>query len=267
VTVTREGALLLTLLACAGLAVGGCGGGDSADDAFREVEQQQAERSQRQQQIAAPRWEPLKTFGGSGDSTATIEVDEEAIRWRASWRCDGGEFELRADDAELGSERCPGEGRWSSIETGEIEIGVRASGPWELRIWQQVESALHEPPLEEIASSTAELVAEGAFYRIENRGEGTARLYRLPSGRLALRMKGFSTAANTDLFVWISEAERPRTTNQALNAPHKQIAVLKSTLGDQNYLLPAGFDPGAARSVVIWCEPVQVAYTAATLSG
>lgn len=251
------------------IAIGGCGGGggDSAGDAFEAVEQQEAERSQRRLEIAAPRWEPLTTLEGSGDSTKTIEIDEDAIRWRASWSCERGEFELTADGTEFGSEDCPGTGRWSSIDTGAVELRVNASGPWRLTVWQQVESPLSEPPPEEIASGAADLLGEGSFYRIENRGDGAASLYRLPNGRLALRMEGFSTAANSDLFVWISEEPRPRTTKQALNAPHEQIAPLKSTLGDQNYLLPQGFDPGAARSVVIWCEPVQIAYTAATLSG
>ena len=253
---------------CVTGAIAGCGGddSDSAGDAFRAVEQQEAERSAQAREIAAPRWEPLKTLEGSGDAADTVEIDSDAIRWRASWTCESGRFELTANGHEFGSENCPGNGRWSSIDTGEFELRVTAAGPWRLTIYQQVESPLRDPPPEEIASGAAELLAEGSFYRIENRGQGRARLYRLPNGRLALRMEGFSTAANTDLFVWISENPRPRTTKQALNSPHEQIAALKSTLGDQNYLLPEGFDPGAAGSVVIWCEPVQIAYTAATLS-
>lgn len=252
--------------AAAALAIG-CGGGDGdAGDAFEAVEQRESERERQQRQVAAPRWEPLQVLEGSGDATETVTVDEEAIRWRASWRCGEGEFELRANGERLSSKPCPSRDRWSSIETGELEFEVKASARWELRIWQQVTSPLREPPPEEVASGEAELIATGAFYRIENRGRGGARLYQLPSGRLALRMEGFSTAANTDLFVWISEDPRPRTTNQAMNAPHEEIAVLKSTLGDQNYLFPEGFDPARARSVVIWCEPVQIAYTAAALT-
>jgi Electron transfer DM13 len=260
-------AICLAALAVA-LLVSGCGDdGDSAGDAFEVVQQQEAERSQQQREIAAPRWEPLRIFEGSGNSTETVQIDEDAIRWRASWSCERGMFELTANGGKFGSGECPGDGRWSSIDTGEIELRVSASGPWRVRVWQQVESALREPPPERIAAGAAQLLGQGRFYRIENRGQGTARLYRLPGGRIALRMEGFSTAANTDLFVWVSEDPRPRTTKQALNSPHQQIAALKSTLGDQNYLLPLGFDPAAARSVVIWCEPIQIAYTAATLAG
>jgi hypothetical protein len=263
------GRSLICLLAIGGgLAIAGCGGdGDSAGDAFEAVERQEAARSEQQREIAAPRWEPLRTFRGAASSTKTVEIDEDAIRWRASWACERGKFALTANGREFGGGDCPGDGRWSTIETGEIELRVDASGPWSLTVWQEVESPLREPPPEEIASGAAELLAQGRFYRIENRGQGTARLYRLASGRLALRMERFSTAANSDLFVWISENPHPRTTKQALNSPHQQIAALKSTLGDQNYLLPRGFDPAAARSVVIWCEPIQIAYTAAMLAG
>jgi Electron transfer DM13 len=266
--VNATGRALCLFVLGGALVLVGCGGdGDSAGDAFEAVEQQEAERSRQQRDIAAPRWEPLRTLRGSGNASETIEIDQDAIRWRASWTCERGRFELTANGREFGGGNCPGDGRWSSIDTGEAELRVSASGPWRVTVWQQVESPLREPPPEEIASGAAELLGGGSFYRIENRGQGTARLYRLPSGRLALRMEGFSTAANTDLFVWISENPRPRTTKQALNSPHEQIAALKSTLGDQNYLLPEGFDPARAHSVVIWCEPIQIAYTAAMLAG
>jgi len=95
---------------------------------------------------------------------------------------------------------------------------------------------------------------------------GCAPKYQLANGRLALRMEGFVTEPNTDLFVWLSEARRPRNTKAAFRARHTEFAGLKSTLGDQNYLLPRDLDASKLRSIVIWCEPVQIAYTAATLT-
>ncbi len=44
------------------------------------------------------------------------------------------------------------------------------------------------------------------------------------------------------------------------------VRRLEATLGDQNYLLPRDVDASKLRSIVIWCEPVQIAYTAATLT-
>lgn len=142
---------------------------------------------------------------------------------------------------------------------------MQAQGPWEAVVEQQVTSPIAEPPLSEMEAEGAEVVASGDFYPIDERGEGRAILHELPSGRLALRLEGFATLANTDLFVWLSEARRPRTTQQVLGSDHTELTLLKSTIGNQNYLLPEDAEADDFRSVVIWCEPVRNAYTAAAL--
>jgi hypothetical protein len=43
------------------------------------------------------------------------------------------------------------------------------------------------------------------------------------------------------------------------------VRALKATRGEQNYLLPAGLRADRVRSVVVWCVPVRIAYTAAAL--
>jgi len=60
-------------------------------------------------------------------------------------------------------------------------------------------------------------------------------------------------------------ASRPRTSEQAAKAKHTVLNPLKSTLGEQNYVIPASSKVGSIRSIVIWCQPIQIAYTAATL--
>jgi len=45
-----------------------------------------------------------------------------------------------------------------------------------------------------------------------------------------------------------------------------EIAELKSTAGNHNYVLPPGSRPSDARSVIIWCAPIRIAYTAAALT-
>jgi len=142
---------------------------------------------------------------------------------------------------------------------------VQTQGRWEVVVEQQVTEPIAEPPLPLMEEEGAEVVASGDFYSIDERGEGRAVLHELPSGRLALRLEGFATLANTDLFVWLSEARRPETTRQVLGADHTELALLKSTIGDQNYLLPEDLESDEIRSIVIWCEPVRNAYTAAAL--
>ena len=99
------------------------------------------------------------------------------------------------------------------------------------------------------------------------RGEGSANLYRLADGRRILRFEGFRTGENTDLFVWLSEAAQPMNSAEAVTTPHVEIANLKSTLGTQNYEIPASVPTEKIRSVVIWCQPVAIAYAVAALAG
>jgi Electron transfer DM13 len=254
---------LLGLTGCGG--GGDDGGGASGEQAFKAVETQVAAGARAAAQRAAPRWEPVRTLSGSGTSSATVEIASNSIQWRARWSCTAGDFGLDVNGRRFGDTTCPGRKTKTAIETGAIDLDVQASGPWRILIEQQVDTPLHQPPLPGMSSATE--LASGPFYKMERRGNGTARLYRLSSGRLALRFEGFETAGNPQLFVWLSTAPRPRTTKQVLNAPHDQIGLLKSTLGEQNYILPADISQDSIRSVAIWCKPIQIAYTAASLSG
>jgi hypothetical protein len=67
-----------------------------------------------------------------------------------------------------------------------------------LAVEQQVDTPINEPPLEEMEADDARVIARGDFYEIDRRGDGTASVYRLGNGRLALRLDGFKTAAETD---------------------------------------------------------------------
>ena len=220
---------------------------------------------------AAPRWQPLATFTGTGDATRSVAIASDAIQWRARWRCQAGERMTVTIDPRprsgpaSGASDCPGTGRASWVTAGRQRMSVKASGGWRVVVEQEVDTPLHEPPTAAMRADGAQVLARGDFYEIERKGKGRALLYRLPGGRLALRMEDFATDSNTDLFVWLSEAPHPRTTRSSFKADHVELALLKSTLGDQNYLLPKGMDAAKIRSVVIWCAPVQIAYTAAAL--
>jgi hypothetical protein len=221
---------------------------------------------------AAPRWDPLTRRGGAGNATERFAVARGAIQWRARFSCRRGRLRLfsvsaRGQRKRLGERRCPGRGEGVSISTGPQRLEVQASGPWRLTVEQQVDTPLHEPPLRAMRSRGSTLVSRGGFYPIEGRGKGTALLYRLRNGRLALRLAHFETTANSDLFVWLSTAGRPKTSKQAVAARHVEAAPLRSTLGDQNYLLPRSTNPQEVKSIVIWCRPVSIAYAAAPLRG
>ena len=240
------------------LAIMACGSEERHSDPFTAVRDRTAERTDR----ASPRWEPVTTLAGSGPARKAFTVADGAIQWRARYRCETGDLRLSADGRSLARASCPGAGTASDVRTGTVTLGVEATGAWRVAVDQQVDTPLREPPLPGMGD---DVLARGDFYGIERRGAGTASLHRLRSDRLALRLDGFSTSANSDLFVWLSTARRPRTTVQAARAPHTVLRELKSTLGSQNYLLPADVEAADVRSVVIWCVPIRIAYTAATL--
>lgn len=268
----RRRAAVLAAAIAATLATTGCGDSDEPTaqaDPFRAIPEDTVVAPADK---AAPRWEPAARFSGSGAATKTVNIAEGAIQWRARWRCENsGRFAItiapapRSGSARAGGE-CPGRGEHAWVTSGRRELRVAASGPWRIEVEQEVDTALHEPPLDAMKAPDAKVLARGDFYEIDRRGSGSASLYRLPGGRLALRMEDFTTEANTDLFVWLSEARRPRNTRAVFRAPHIEVGGLKSTLGDQNYMLPRDLDTSKIRSIVIWCEPVQNAYTAAPLA-
>ncbi len=254
----------------AGVVVGlaGCGSDDDEkrSDPFAKVDP----RIKKTRDIAAPRWEPIATLAGSSPDAESFTVSKRAIQWRARWRCSKGKLNLSVSprprsSPERSGASCPDRGEASWIQSGRQRLSVKASGRWRVVVEQQVDTPLREPPLPAMRAKAAQVLARGRFYRVERRGRGRAELYRLPNGRHALRFENFNTSANTDLFVWLSQARRPRTTKAALRAPHREFTLLKSTLGDQNYLLPRGLDVERFRSIVIWCEPVSIVYTAASL--
>lgn len=218
---------------------------------------------------AAPRWETVTTLSGTGPLQSTeVAILPDAIQWRIRWNCDAGALRITSTPpprrgGPLVAAGCPGKGEAFSIQTGRALLGVDASGPWKAIIDQQVEFPLDEPLTPELAS--APVMAQGSFYRIERDGRGTARLHRLSDGRRVLRLEGFEVSQNTDLFVWLSEAPQPRTSVDAVSAPKVSIGNLRSTVGNQNYEVPSDIPTARIRSVVIWCEPVAIAYIAASL--
>lgn len=257
------------------LALAGCGGDDEdssgrpASDPFKEVSR--ASSSQRTTRRAAPRWERVARFGGAAPAVHPVTIARGAIQWRARWQCSTGRLALAVEptprsDAEKPGGRCPASGEATWVQTGDQRLRVSGGGRWSVVVEQQVDTPLREPPLAAMTAPAARVLKSGSFYGIERQGRGTAKLYRLANGRTALRLDGFRTSSNTDLFIWLSRAARPRTTKAAVAAPRLgRLIALKSTIGEQNYMLARNVDPQRIRSIVIWCVPIQIAYAAAPL--
>lgn len=216
----------------------------------------------------ANRWERVVRFEGEGNlTTRPFEIADGALQWRVTAECTGAPLQVMLPGAAgpISEPECPGSAFGFSIDPGRHTLEVVGAGEWVVTVDQQLNTPVSEPPLPGMADES--LLAEGDFYDIDQSGTGKARLYRLPDRRLAMRFEPFRVTSNSDLFVWISTSEEPRTSEEAFQSKHVEIATLKSTGGPQNYMLPAGFPEEDVGSVVIWCEPIQVAYAAAKLGG
>lgn len=259
------------LLAVGALLVGcGSGGEGEAADPFRIVEPTSVVNPEDLRR-AAPRWEALAKLSGTGKGVRRLEIPGRSIQWRVRWRCKTGKtFTLKTapaatDSPSLVRGRCPGRGVALAARGGRFDLSVEAQGKWTAEVEQQVDAPLREPPLPQMRAAGARVLKRAQIRPVERRGEGTVELYQLPGGRLALRFERFNTTASSDLEVWVSRARRPSTSKAAARSRPVSKSPLKSTSGSQNYLLPRDIKRADVRSIVLWCEPLYVAYASAGL--
>ena len=236
-----------------------------ASASFKPISQGSVPRDERHAQA---RWERLETFRGDGAADESFRIADGAIQWQADWRCRSGNLLMKIGRGEtanktLADTDCPDIGSERSTGDGPGRLSVVASGPWQVTVKQQVDTALVEKPL---AGMTRDrLLARGRVHPIQKKGEGTISLYRLPNGRLALRYEDFYTSPSPGLEVWLSEAEDPRSTLDARRADYVDSGEPRSTFGSYNQVLPRGVSAERINSIVIWCPAVTIAFSAAGL--
>lgn len=234
----------------------------------RVVGETPAQKAARTRLRSQPWWQEVDSFRGDGATqTPALEIGEDAIQSRLKWSCEGGRFIVRAsaEDKPLIDSECGREKTTAPTDKVEGGLQVEAEGPWKLRIEQQVDVPLVEPALPAMTAPGASNVATGGFYRMDQVGKGSVTIFRLPSGRHALRLSGFYVKPNIDLEIRLSPLRAPRTTREYLSAPSTLAAALDITAGSMNFAVPEGVDPTQFRSVVIWCPIIDSAYSAATL--
>ena len=112
-------------------------------------------------------------------------------------------------------------------------------------------------------------VASGSFISHEHTTTGTARVLRHPDGSHQLVLEDLATSNGPDVRVWLSAGpviEGADGWYTAGEHEHLEVAPIKGNLGNQVYDLPAGTDPAAWTSVVLWCEDFGVSFGAAELT-
>lgn len=214
-----------------------------------------------------PWWQEVAVLDGGSARATSVAIDERALQWRVEWRCEHGtlDVETAADVQPPIDATCPAEGTSYATETGPFELSVAGSDAFRVRIEQQVDVPLEEPPLAEMTAPGSGVFATGEFYGMDRRGSGTVTIYELADGSHALRLEEFFVTPNVDLEITFSELAAPQTTEEYEGASSTFVAPLDVTAGSMNFHVPPEVDPGSYRSVVIWCPPLNVAYAAATL--
>lgn len=163
-------------------------------------------------------------------------------------------------------------------------LGIGGAGtlywfqPWRLFTDTVVTDTLSSPPSSApgpaVASPTPDevrvpvVIARGSFVTHEHDTRGEARVVRDPDGAHQLELIGLDTSDGPDLRVWLSDQQvRTGTAGWRVfdDGAYAELGRLKGNQGDQVYRIAAGIDPGAFRSVSIWCKRFSVSFGAAEL--
>lgn len=214
-----------------------------------------------------PWWQEVTTLEGAGSETAPVTIDDDALQWRVKWTCQTGHLTVLGPQGPkpLVDGACPGGKEGFATRTGSMKVKVTADGPWTLRVEQQVDVPLVEPPLATMTAPGATVAGKGDFYRIDQQGSGTVTIYKQADGTSALRLEDFFVSPNAELEVRLSPLKAPQTTEEYAAAESVLVTKLDVTTGALNFAIPEGIDLSKYGSVVIWCQLVHSAYAAATL--
>jgi hypothetical protein len=111
-------------------------------------------------------------------------------------------------------------------------------------------------PLPTSAPTGPVAVKSGLFARVLADGSGKATLFRLTDGTYLLRLEDLSVTNGPDLRVRLLGP----------NGASLDLGGLKGNKGNQNYELPADFDPARYDAVDIWCRTFREQFIKAPFS-
>lgn len=105
----------------------------------------------------------------------------------------------------------------------------------------------------------------GQFHDVVHEGSGVATIYRLPDGKLVLRLENLDVLNGPDLYLYLSVLPDSTDSPPVLANKYLSLGRLKGNKGNQTYDLPADFDPQAFHSVTVWCQQFRVNFATAPL--
>jgi len=163
---------------------------------------------------------------------------------------------------------------WTNVEVNEsfptapVSVSTDESMP-EAEPTAAMATAMAEPDKvmeDEMPSVEMSVLSQGSFYDIAHLGAGQALVYQLADGSHVLRLQDFEVDNGPDLHVYLVPID-PVPDSVGVEIPGSvDLGKLKGNIGDQNYEIPADLDLSQFQSVVIWCQPFRVPFTAAPLT-
>ena len=162
---------------------------------------------------------------------------------------------------------------WTTVEVDEsfptapAPVSTEAAMP-EAEPTAAMATAMAEPDKmmeDEMPAVEMAVLSQGSFYDIAHIGEGQALIYQLTDGSRILRLQDFEVDNGPDLHVYLVPIN-PVPDSVGIEIPGSvDLGKLKGNIGDQNYDIPADLDLSQFQSVIIWCQPFRVPFTAAAL--
>jgi hypothetical protein len=141
----------------------------------------------------------------------------------------------------------------STVSTEKVDDQIPATNP-----------PVTNPPVTNPPASGPVTLSSGSFVSVHHTTTGTAKLIKLADGSFIARLEGFQTDNGPDVHVWVSQSGT--ISDDALRAsPYTDLAKLKSTNGNQNYVIPSSVDVSQIKSIIIWCKAANIAFGGATL--
>jgi hypothetical protein len=115
-----------------------------------------------------------------------------------------------------------------------------------------------------VGRNAPSLLSQGSFTSLGHHTEGTASIYKQGNG-YTLRLREFQHQQRP------GRARLPDHGSRNRQRRHQRrkfldLGVIKGNIGDQNYMLPADFNPADYRGVSIWCKRFGVNFAGASLS-
>jgi hypothetical protein len=116
----------------------------------------------------------------------------------------------------------------------------------------------------------AQIVRQGEFIELDalHSAKGNVSIYRSADGSTLLRFDDFAVVNGPVLTIYLSASVAPLTKEDLSSGTGEfTVALLKGTVGNQQYTIPSELNLSRYKSVVLYSPTIEMVYSYATLRG